>query len=111
DARVRFQFAFTLGQASDPRAVSALASIAKRDTADDYIRTAILTSSYNNAAQLAHELGPDPDFYSSAPGSALIEELARIVGGRSESSEIESMLATAFKLHNQEFQQAIVIGL
>src|SRR5207253_7546929 len=33
------------------------------------------------------------------------------VGGGSESSEIESMLATAFKLHNQKFQQAIVIGL
>src|SRR5207253_4440967 len=33
DARVRFQLAFTLGQTSDPRAVSALATIAKRDTA------------------------------------------------------------------------------
>src|SRR5262249_51795487 len=41
DACVRFQLAFTLGEITGPRAADALALIAKRDSADPWIRTAV----------------------------------------------------------------------
>ncbi len=44
DPRVRFQVALLLGETSDPRSVQALASIARRDGAQSWVRAAILSS-------------------------------------------------------------------
>ena len=44
DARVRLRVALALGETEDPRAISALASLARRDGADPWMRAAILSS-------------------------------------------------------------------
>ncbi|MFV1994270.1 MAG: PVC-type heme-binding CxxCH protein, partial [Verrucomicrobiales bacterium] len=54
--RVRFQAAFTLGETTDPRAAAALTGIARRDGADYWMRTAVLSSSLNLAGGMIEQL-------------------------------------------------------
>lgn len=54
--RVRYQVAFTLGEFRHPRRVDALARIIRRDAADPWVRTAVLTSLAEGALELFHEL-------------------------------------------------------
>ena len=111
DARVRFQLAFALGESKDYRAVKALAVIAKHDAADEYIRTAVLSSSYDFAAPLIRELLKDSQFIESGPGTALLEELARLVGGRNLKEQIRSVLSAPFSAKAASAQESVAIGL
>ncbi|MCI0537389.1 MAG: c-type cytochrome [Verrucomicrobiales bacterium] len=94
DARVRFQLAFTLGEITEPRSADALAAIAKRDAADPWIRTAILSSVANTSDQLLTRLLADPGFVASSAATELIRELAQIVGVRGQTPEMQRMLAS-----------------
>ena len=93
DACVRFQLAFTLGEIADPRVIDALATLARRDAADPWIRTAVLSSVGNASDQLAARLMSDPKF-SGASGE-LLRELAQIVGARGQLSEMQRVLTSA----------------
>jgi putative membrane-bound dehydrogenase-like protein len=97
DARVRFQLAFTIGEINDPRAADALATIARRDAADPWIRTAVLSSVANTSDQLLVRLLADANFVPSGASSALIRELAQIVGIRGKNDEIQRALEAARK--------------
>jgi putative membrane-bound dehydrogenase-like protein len=95
DAPVRFQLAFTLGEMTAPRAADALATIARRDAADSWIRTAVLSSVPNTSDQLLARLLTDASFVSRGPSSELIRELAQIVGVRSQTPEMQRVLMSA----------------
>src|SRR5438876_2264686 len=92
EARVRFQLAFTLGEITDPRAADALATIARRDAADPWIRTAVLSSVPNTSDQLLARLFIDAKFSRAA--TELIRELAQIVGVRGQTLEMQRVLAS-----------------
>ncbi len=66
DSRVRFRVALALGETSDPGAVAALARIARRDGANRWIRTAVLSSCAATADRLFAELATGPS--ADAPG-------------------------------------------
>src|SRR5207244_13502217 len=87
DARVRFQLAFTLGEITDPRAVDALATIARRDGTDPWIRTALLSSVANTSDPLLARLLADAKLGSA--DTELIRELAQIVGVRGQTPELQ----------------------
>src|ERR1041385_5400836 len=89
DATVRFQLAFTLGQISDARAIDALAEIARRDSADKWTRTAILSSVANSSAELLTRLLSDPKFIVNYGSVQLIHDLAQIIGARNRPAEIQ----------------------
>jgi putative membrane-bound dehydrogenase-like protein len=93
DARVRFQSAFTLGEFADPRTADALATVARHDGADPWIRTAILSSVARTSDQLLTRLLAEN---KAGPGSnltaLLIRELAQIVGVRGEKPEMQRVL-------------------
>jgi putative membrane-bound dehydrogenase-like protein len=95
-AQVRFQLAFTLGQAESPELVAALAAIARRDVADPWTQTAVLSSAARTAAALLEALVHDKAFTSKASGShvQLLTRLAALVGARTAESD----LARALKL-------------
>src|SRR5205085_64149 len=61
-ARVRFQLAFTLGEASGCRIIEALAKIARRDIGDPWTQVAVLSSSGKSALGLLESLVDDTDF-------------------------------------------------
>ena len=59
---VRYQLAFTLGYLEGNDRLAALAKIARRDSGDRWMRTAIQTSLVRGAAALLEVLAADRDF-------------------------------------------------
>jgi putative membrane-bound dehydrogenase-like protein len=95
DPHVRFQLAFTLGEITDPRAADALATLARRDAADPWIRTAVLSSVSATSDQLLIRLLADAKFASSPVAAELTRELAQIVGVRGELPEMQRVFSSA----------------
>ncbi len=81
-------------QSISERAVDALASIARCDAEDPWIRTAVLSSVANTSDQLLTRLLADAKFGSSSASTELIRELAQIVGVRAQRSEMQRVLAS-----------------
>jgi putative membrane-bound dehydrogenase-like protein len=92
DPRVRFQVAFTLGETKDPRAVPALARLARRYAGDVWMRTAILSSVANSAHDLLVLLLEDGPFVRAGSGTEIIEQLAQVVGVRNRPAEVRRLL-------------------
>lgn len=92
DVRVRFQTAFTLGEVRDPRAVHRLADIARRDSADPWMRAAALSSASDSASALLGDLAGDRVYRRGENASAMLLELARMVGAGGRQQEIDAVL-------------------
>ena len=90
--RVRFQVAFSLGETEDPRASKALANIARQDSEDSWMRTAILSSSLKLAAGMLESLLADADFAASPGAEQFLRQLMVVVGGRNQEEEVISVL-------------------
>jgi hypothetical protein len=103
---VRFQVAFTLGEAvapstemalrpqlGQPEPVAGLAQIARKDADDAWIRTAVLSSSVACADHLFETLLQSPAFLPIDGGMILLKELAFTVGSRKQRGEVERVLA------------------
>jgi putative membrane-bound dehydrogenase-like protein len=95
NARVAFQVAFTLGEVRDLGAAPVLARLARRQVADHWIATAVLSSVADSADRLLVELLHDPAFAASRPGAELIGQLAEVVGVRNHPHELERVLQAA----------------
>jgi putative heme-binding domain-containing protein len=97
---VRREGASNSGRGGDvPQSIServddALASIARRDAADPWIRTAVLSSVPNTSGRLLARLFADSEFVSSGAGAELNRELAQIVGVRGQTQEVQRVLAS-----------------
>ncbi|HET6883411.1 MAG TPA: PVC-type heme-binding CxxCH protein [Pirellulales bacterium] len=89
-SRVRFQLAFTLGETDGPDAVAALANIARRDAADPWVQTAVLSSAFRMAPGILAALTCDQAFLADADGPQLklLTQLARLVGARADEREL-----------------------
>jgi putative membrane-bound dehydrogenase-like protein len=90
--RVRFQLAFTLGQADSPELVRALARLARRGDNDTWTQTALLSSAGRAAPALLEELARDREFADSAGRLALLKRLAALVGARGGDAELARAL-------------------
>ena len=115
DARVRFQAAFSLGEIADARAAGALTSIARRDAGDYWMRTAVLSSSLNFAANMIERLVEDRAGYlMKKAGRQFLGELARLVGSRNRKEEILRLLETvetSAAARDPEIRRILVLGL
>jgi putative membrane-bound dehydrogenase-like protein len=113
--RVRFQLAFTLGEADSPETTTALALIARRDGSDPWIRAAILSSALRCAPALLESLLRDPDFTARAePGPTLfLTQLAALVGARPGYSDLGRALKLIVESKSgpADWQNAILTGL
>ncbi|MFL5242394.1 MAG: PVC-type heme-binding CxxCH protein [Gemmataceae bacterium] len=92
--RVRFQLAFTLGALDTPKAAKALTKIARRDTADPWTQTAILSSARNCSASLLENLLADKEFTKdiTPPKEQFLGRLAAILGARPGDKELARVL-------------------
>jgi putative membrane-bound dehydrogenase-like protein len=92
--RVRFQLAFTLGQADTPETTAALAKVARRDLADPWTQTAVLSSAGRCAAALLENLAHDREFTAHATGTSLqlLARLAALVGARQDDAQLAQVL-------------------
>jgi putative membrane-bound dehydrogenase-like protein len=88
--RVRFQVALSAGAADSPETAAALAKIARRDGADPWIQTAVLSSAYRLAPSLLEALVKDREVTRS-PGPAELDfltRLAALVGARPDDADV-----------------------
>lgn len=92
--RVRFQTALTLGELDPAKAIDALVSIARRDAANPWVRTAVLSSVAESSDQLLGRLLADKKFVIDPASGPILRELASIVGVRGQSAEIDRVLAS-----------------
>jgi putative membrane-bound dehydrogenase-like protein len=91
-ARVRFRVAFALTDLHDPNAIGALASIARRDAASQWIRTAVATAAPRQSGALISALLGDSQFLNSAGAADLLGLLAQSAGARHDSTEVGTIL-------------------
>ncbi len=89
---VRFRAALALGDVADPRAIVAMASIARRDAGDRWTRVAILSSIAGRTPALIEALSGRPDFFDSAPGREWLGDLAAITGAENRPDDIRAFL-------------------
>lgn len=111
--RVRYQLAFTLGEIDSDKATAALAAVAGRDSADRWLRLAVLSSSLHRAGDLLAILTKN-DAARSATGSAkLLDRLAQQVGLEARSDQVAEVLAAveALPAGERALAQRIVGGL
>jgi putative heme-binding domain-containing protein len=113
DLRVRYQAAFTLGEMKDDRRFKALATIAKRDAADRWIRLAVQSSLAEGAGAVLAELAADTEFRSRPEGLEFVSSLAAQIGRQQRPDDVAGVLTTLQGLpaSDQAVLQAIVAGL
>ena len=95
DVRVRHQLGYTLGEIQTDGATAALAELARHDTADPWIRLAVLSSCFARAGDLATRLAGDTAWRTTASGRALLEQLAQqaaLHGQRDQVAQVFDML-------------------
>ena len=92
DPRVRFQVALALGESNAPQVEGSLLSIARRDAADRWIRTAVLSSCVTTAHRLIIDLWTDDVSPIPTVQTELLEQLAEIVGARNQPADISRVL-------------------
>jgi putative membrane-bound dehydrogenase-like protein len=93
--RVRFQLAFTLGEADTPEVVAALAKVARKDVADPWTQTAVLSSAGRTAPALLEAFARDREITAS-PSPAQLQFLARLaalVAARNTDADLARVLA------------------
>lgn len=116
NTRIQLQLAFSLGASSDPHAAAALAGMARKHAGDQWIRTAVLSSSNGLADRMFIEILNDGQFSASAADRRLLEQLLTVVGSRGKQDEVNRVVdAIATKLTTEEdsslqFQLVVALG-
>jgi putative heme-binding domain-containing protein len=84
--RVRFQVAFSLGEVAEhePAAVRALASIARRDADDVWMRMAVLSSATHVGVPLFEQIATDETSVTNGGAWMILRDLAKVVGASSD---------------------------
>ncbi len=113
--RVRFQAAFTLGATDAPEAAAALAKLLRRDAADPWTQTAVLSSAVQHAPGLLETFAADRGFLQNmTPVQALVlMRLASMIGAKGDNAEMARALhlLDADKHGIAAWQVAILEGL
>jgi putative membrane-bound dehydrogenase-like protein len=118
ESHVRFQLAFTLGAADGAELAAAWAKLARRDAADYWFQTALLSSANKSAAAFLEKLVQIKEFTHNDrhdPGRAsFLTSLAALVGARAD----DAGLARALRLLSDggsgkpgRWQAAVLEGL
>jgi putative membrane-bound dehydrogenase-like protein len=110
---VRYQLAYTLGDALDAGAYRALVELAKKDGADKWVHFAILSSSFEGSAEMLAALLSDEAYRAKPESASMLAALAEQVGARGIDTELASTLAGIDGLPESEaaFAQAQVRAL
>jgi putative membrane-bound dehydrogenase-like protein len=112
--RVRFQLAFTLGEAKAPELAAPLAKIARRDAGDPWTQTAVLSSAAVLAPDLLAEFLRDEAFLRDATATQLqlLTRLGVLVGTQSTDEEFARTLQQlAREGKTAGWQSAVLEGL
>jgi putative membrane-bound dehydrogenase-like protein len=112
--RVRFQLAFTLGEATGPEVAAALAKLARQDGRDPWAQTAILSSTAHTAPDLLETLARDPAFVQATSSFPFLMRLAALIGAGASEADLSRVLAVVTasgRQGPQAWQVAVLEGL
>lgn len=109
--RVRFQAALALGETTDARAAGALASIARRDGAEPWIRAAVLSSLKDRTHQFFRAFSASPALPDTIRG-AVMQDLGQLFGA-AETPErcLELILQISNSAAESGWQPAALAGI
>jgi len=109
---VRFQLAFSLGESNHPRALEALARLARDPRNGPEIMSALYTSVGQSAEKLAALLLAEEDFLEQARASAVLAQLGLMLGSNSDSAASIRLLSSAISPDRSlSIQQTVLTGL
>jgi len=115
---VRFQLAFSLGEASslgvssDQQAIEGLARLASDARNDSTIMMALYTSVGKFAEKLAALLLADEDFVKQSRAAGVLSQLGLILGSNSDSAPAIRLLSSAISADRSlSIQQTVLTGL
>ena len=113
DAQVRYQLAFSLGSISGEMSGQMLVRLALRDSADSWVRLAILTSAVDRAGELFQALLAEKDYRSAMHGHTLLIALAMQIGASNRAIDVAAVVKALDELPEGEksLAQEIVRGL
>lgn len=89
---VRYQLAFSLGEAPAADRAKPLAAIVRRDVADPWMRSAVLSSLADDEEPVFAELAPIAEFRGSNSGREFLEQLAALIGKRAKADEVAKVV-------------------
>lgn len=89
---VRYQLAFSLGAAPKSDRVKPLSDIVRRDVANPWMRSAVLSSLADDEEPTFAELASGSQFRVSESGRAFLEQLAALIGKRAQPTEISQVV-------------------
>ena len=107
---VQWQLAFTLGELHSSEAVRALVNLARKYPRDNDMRVAILSSVNPVAEEMALSLTRDYIENDQASLSAYVVELARIVGARNETAEVNHLLEAVLGYEEELTAKRLVLS-
>jgi len=90
--RVRYQLAFTVGQAARPDKALVLAEILRRDLTSTWMRNAVLSSVAEGAGNLFIILCGDVRFRNDAAGQEFLRQLALMLGTEGHLDEVRQVI-------------------
>ncbi|MBY0524386.1 MAG: c-type cytochrome [Gemmataceae bacterium] len=110
---VRFQLAFTLGDAEAPELAAALAKLVRKQNADSWLQMAVLSSSTKSAAALLEELARDREFTKNLTAAQLqlLNRLGAIAGARAVDADLARALNLLGGDAPASWQVAVLEGL
>lgn len=113
DLRVRYQLAFTLGEIKDDRRYQALATIARENGDDKWIRLAVFSSLKNGAGDVFAKLIADKAWRSTDQGKSLLTDLSGLIARQNDHQAMSQLVAGLESLPPEEngLSIAIVRGL
>ncbi len=85
---VRYQLAFSLGEARQPERIEVLARIARRDVGEPWMQAAILSSTAEMEGELFSRIVEVPEVQSTSTGREFLAELASLVGQRNRAADV-----------------------
>ncbi|MBC7855234.1 MAG: c-type cytochrome, partial [Pirellulaceae bacterium] len=102
--QVRYQLALSLGELPAEIATrnAALAELAVRDGADQYMRTAILSSLKEGAGDLLLRLRKNAEFRATPHGRELLKLLATQIGKQQDVGDVVALLQTLTNLDKED---------
>jgi putative membrane-bound dehydrogenase-like protein len=89
---VRYQLAFTLGEAGRPDRAASLAEILARDRANEYMQNAVFSSLGDGAGTVFTILASDARFRNDPVGLEILRRLALMIGTRGKLDDANQVL-------------------
>ncbi|MBI3862745.1 MAG: prolyl oligopeptidase family serine peptidase [Planctomycetia bacterium] len=113
DLRVRYQLAFTAGNAPAALRTATLVKILKRDGGDRWVRLAALSSLAEGAADVLVALAADGPFGASSAARTVLVELAGQIGLQAHQSDVLETLGAVEKISadRKALATAMVVAL